>query len=177
MKLACCRKVPPLGCQTKEARVQSLKRKLLSGKKFHRKYREFMENLIERGNARKLTEIEAARRSGKTWYLPHHGVFHPPKKDTVLAVLDAAAMQEGVSLNNQLHQGPDLANSLLGVLLRFRQYPIALVADIEGMFNQVKVPPEDSDASSFLWCENNDLESPSEFQVTSHIFGAKDSRS
>ena len=212
MKLACCRKVPPLGCQTKEARVQSLKRKLLSGKKFHRKYREFMENLIERGNARKLTEIEAARRSGKTWYLPHHGVFHPrkkdtvlavldaaamqegvslnnqlhqphhgvfhpPKKDTVLAVLDAAAMQEGVSLNNQLHQGPDLANSLLGVLLRFRQYPIALVADIEGMFNQVKVPPEDSDASRFLWWENNDLESPSEFQMTSHIFGAKDSPS
>ena len=66
-------------------------------------------------------------------------------------MFDAAAMQEGVSLNNQLHQGPDLSNSLLGVLLRFRQYPIVLVADIEGMFNHVKVPPEDSDALRFLW--------------------------
>ena len=33
------------------------------------------------------------------------------------------AMQQGVSLDNQLHQGPDLTNSLLGFLLRFRQYP------------------------------------------------------
>ncbi|XP_044182062.1 uncharacterized protein LOC122962876 [Acropora millepora] len=45
------------------------------------------------------------------------------------------------------------------------------------MFNQVKVPPEDSEALRFLWWETNDLESPSEFQMTSHIFGAKDSPS
>ena len=132
-----------------------------------------MENLIERGYARKLIEEEAARRSGRTLYLPHHGVFHPRQKDKIHVVFDAVAMQEGVSLNNQLHQGPDLSNSLLGVLLQFRQYPIALVADIESTFNQVKVPPEDSDALRFLWWENNDLESPSEFQMTSHIFGAK----
>ena len=84
-----------------------------------------MENLIVRGYARKLTGEEAALRSGKTWYLPHHGAFHSQKKDKIRVVFDAAAMQEGVSLNNQLHQGPDLTNSLLGVLLRFRQYPIA----------------------------------------------------
>ena len=165
----------PNNRQMAEARLQSLKSKLLRDKTFHRKYKEFMQNLIERGYARKLTE--GARRSGKTWYLPHHGVFHPQKKDKIRVVFDAAAMQERVSLNSQLHQGPDLTNSLLGVLLRFRQYPIALVADIEGMFNRVKVPPEDSDALRFLWWENNDLESPSEFQITSHIFGVKDSPS
>ena len=67
-------------------------------------------------------------------------MFHSQKKDKIRVVFDAAAMQEGVSLNNQLHQGPYLTNSLLGVLLRFRQYPIALVTDIEGMLNQLKVP-------------------------------------
>ena len=165
----------PSNKQMAEARLQSLKRKLQRDETFHRKYREFMENLIDGGYARKLTEEKAARRSGKTWYLPHHGVCYPQKKDKIRVVFDAAAMQDGVSLNNQLHQGPDLTNSLLGDLLRFRQYPIALVADIEAMFNQVKVPPEDSDALRFFWWENNDLESPSEFQMTSHIFGAKDS--
>ena len=104
-------------------------------------------------------------------------MFHPQKKDKIRVVFDAAAMQDGVSLNNHLHPRPDLTNSLLGVLLRFRQYPIALVPDIEGMFNQVKVPPEDSGALRFLWWEASDLESSSEFQMTSHIFGAKDSPS
>ena len=51
------------------------------------------------------------------------------------------------------------------------------MADVEGMFNQVKVPPEDSDALRFLWWEYSDLERPSEFQMTTHIFGATDSPS
>ena len=107
----------------------------------------------------------------------HHGVFHPQKKDKIRVVFDAAALHDGVSLNSPLRQGPDLMNSLLGVLLRFRQDPVALVADIEGMFNQVRVQPEDADALGFLWWEDNILEKPSEFQMTNHIFGASDSPS
>ena len=136
-----------------------------------------MENLIQKGYARKMTEEEAVRRSQRTWYLPHHAVFPPQKQGKTRVVFDAASLHDGVSLNNQLLQGPDLTNNLLSILLRFRQYPIALVADIEGMFNQVKVPPEDSDALRFLWREDSDLERLSEFQMTTHIFGATDSPS
>ena len=117
----------------------------------------------------KLTEEEVERRG----IYRTMECFHPQKKDKIRIVFDAAAMQDGISLKNQLHQGPDLTNSFLGVLLRFRQYRIALVAVKEGMFNQVKVPPEDSDALRFLWWENYELESPLEFQMTSHVFGAK----
>ena len=141
-------------------------RKLKRDENFHRKYREFMENLIQKGYARKMTEEEAVRRSQRTWYLPHHGVFHPQKQGKIRVVFDVASLHDGVSLNNQLLHGPDLTNNLLGILLSFRQYPIALVADIEGMFNQVKVPPEDSDALRFLWWEDSDLENLSEFQMT-----------
>lgn len=81
--------------------------------------------------------------------MPHHGVFHPQKKDKIRVVFDAAALHDGVSLNSQLRQGPDLTNSLLGLLLRFRQDPVALVPDIEEMLNQVKVPPENADALRF----------------------------
>ena len=90
-------------------------------------------------------------------------MFHPQKQDKILVAFDAASLHNAVSLNNQLLQGSDFTNSLLGILLRFRQYPIALVADIKGMFNQVKVPPEDSDALRFLWWEDSDLERLSEF--------------
>ena len=45
------------------------------------------------------------------------------------------------------------------------------------MFNQVKVPPEDSDVLRFLWWEDCDLARHTQFQMTSHIFGATDSPS
>jgi len=64
--------------------------------------------------------------------------------------------------------GPDLLNSLFGVLQRFRLYRVALSADIEGMFHQVRVPTADSDALRFLWNGQT-------YQMLVHIFGAKDS--
>ncbi len=48
-----------------------------------------------------------------------------------------------MSLNTELLQGPDLTNSLVGVLLRFRQEPIAMMADIKSMYYQVRVPRSD----------------------------------
>ena len=150
----------PNNKQTAEARIQSLKRKLKRDENFHRKYREFMENFIQKGCTRRMTEEEAMRQSQRAWYLPHYGVFHPQKQGKILVVFVAASLHNEVSLNNQLLQGRDLTNSLLGILLRFRQYPIALVADLEGMFNQVKVPPKDYDALRFLWWEDSDLERP-----------------
>lgn len=54
-------------------------------------------------------------------------------------MFDCSAEFEGHSLNRELLQGPDLTNSLLGVLCRFRQETVAFACDIEGMFHQVKV--------------------------------------
>ena len=100
----------PNNKQTVEARLQSLKRKLKRDENFHRKYRELMENLIQKGYARKMTEEEMVRRSQRTWYLPHHGVFHPQKQGKIRVVFDAASLHDGVSLNNQLLQGPGKVN-------------------------------------------------------------------
>ena len=65
VKLAFCGKVSSLGCQTTnkqmaEARLQSVKRKLQRDEKFHIQYRQFMENVIDSGYARTLTEEEPA---------------------------------------------------------------------------------------------------------------------
>ena len=46
-------------------------------------------------------------------------------------VFVCAAKYDGMSLNSQLLQGPDLINSLVGVVIRFRQEQVALAADIE----------------------------------------------
>ena len=72
-----------------------------------------MDDLLIKGYARKLIENEAAARSPRTWYLPHHGVFHPHEPGKIRVVFDAAAIHDGVSLNSQLNRGPDLTNSLV----------------------------------------------------------------
>jgi len=48
-------------------------------------------------------------------------------------------------------QGQDLTNKLFGVLSRFRQEPVAVMADIKAMFNQVRVVEEDRDVLRYLW--------------------------
>jgi hypothetical protein len=59
----------------------------------------------------------------------------------VRVVKDDAARFGGTSLNDQLLQEPDINNTLVGVLTRFREGEIAVVADIEGMIYQARVAP------------------------------------
>lgn len=60
------------------------------------------------------------------WYLPIFGVYHPQKKDKIRVVFDSSAKHEGLALNDVLLQGPDMNNTLLGVLMRFRKEQVAV---------------------------------------------------
>ncbi|XP_077966575.1 uncharacterized protein LOC144420797 [Styela clava] len=72
-----------------------------------------------------------------------------------------------------LMPGPDLVSSLIGVLTQFRKGRIALVADIEAMFHQIKVKKEDCNALRFLWWPNGDISKKAElYSMERHIFGA-----
>ena len=72
--------------------------------------------------------------------------------------------------------GPDLTNSLVGVLTRICQDHIAFMADIESMFHQVYVPDEHCDFLRFLWWQEGDLGAEiQEYQMTVHLFGAASS--
>ena len=57
---------------------------------------------------------------------------------------NAAAKYQGVALNDELLPGPDLLQSLIGIIFRFREHQIVLSADIEAMFLQVAVQNDDS---------------------------------
>ena len=94
-----------------------------------------MKDIIAKGYARRST-TEAA--SGKTWYQSHHGVYHhPPSKQAweIRVVFDLSADYKGRCLNRELLSGPDLANQIVGTLLRFREEQIAVIGDIEAMFH------------------------------------------
>ena len=75
----------------------------------------------------------------RIWYLPYHPVKNIKKPGKVHRVANAASKFRGQSLNSNLLTGPDLLNNLLGVLMRFREHPVAVLADIEGMFMQIAI--------------------------------------
>lgn len=64
------------------------------------------------------------------WYLSIFGVYRPPRNRQIRVVFDSSAQHHGVSLNNVLLTGPNMNNSLLGVLLRFRKEPVAVTGDV-----------------------------------------------
>ena len=77
-----------------------------------------MTTMLENGHAEKVPNTEKPKK-GKLWYIPHHGVYHKDKPEKFRIVFDCSAKFRGISINDCLYQGPDLTNSLIGVLLRF----------------------------------------------------------
>ena len=159
-----------------ERRLNQICRKFQTNPEFYKMYAQNISSYVEKGYIKKLSDDEAMKCSPITWYIPHHGVTNVNKPGKLRIVFDAAAKSHGQSLNSNLFSGPDLLNSLLGVLLRFRRHRIAVVADIEAMFCQVRLKEKDTDANRFLW--RNDPKShepPDHYKLLVHIFGLTDS--
>lgn len=153
------------------------KKRLQRDLPFHADYNAFMNELVAKGYAEKVPAGEIDRGDSKVWYIPHHGVYHPTK-GKIRVVFDCGASFQGTSLNAQLLQGPDLTSSLIGVVTRFRKEPVVIMADVEAMIHQVKVPAEDADLLRFLWWPDRDLNQPlTDFRMKVHLFGATSSPS
>ena len=75
-------------------------------------------------------------------------------------------------------KGPDLTNLIVGFLMRFRKESIAIIADVEAMYHQVRGFSPDRDALRFFWWPERNLSSnPDTYRMTVHLFGAKGSPS
>ena len=87
----------------------------------------------------------------RVWYLPLGAVINPKKPGKFRMFWDARAAVNGISLNSVLLKGPDQLTSLPGVLARFRQFKVAVSADIKEMFHQIFIRKEDRHSRRFLW--------------------------
>jgi hypothetical protein len=125
-----------------------LKKRFMRSQEYFEDYKTFMENIVSSGDVEAIPESENPR-----WYVPHHGVYHP-RKNKLRVVFDCSATYHGMSLNQCLLQGPDQMNSLVGVLCRFREEPIAICSDIERMFHQFRVRQEYRNYLCFLWWQD-----------------------
>ncbi|XP_006822096.1 uncharacterized protein LOC102801454 [Saccoglossus kowalevskii] len=159
----------PNNYQTTMSRFKNLLKQLERKPEMMEQYLQFMEKVIERQHASPVPDSELA--SDNAWYLPHFGVYHP-RKAQIRVVFDSSARCNGTSLNDALLQGPDQMNSLIGVLLRFRCHPIAVMGDIEQMFHSFHVNEEHRNYLRFFWFQENNPEKPViQYRMNVHLFG------
>ena len=157
------------------SQLKCLERRLEKDANLKQRYRETIDVDVQKGFVRVLGEAELENtKSDLQWYVLHLPVLNPNKPDKVRRICNAASKFGGVSLNDHLMAGPDLLQSLIGIIFRFREKQIALTADVEAMFLQVKAPPADCKVLRFLWRENN-TDPISVYEYGRHIFGAKSS--
>ena len=117
----------------------------------HQKYNDVINSYINDNYAALISADELDVSSlTLTWTLPQFPVSNP-RMPNVRIVYDCTAKHKGIALNDMQKQGPDLVNSLVGVLLRFRKEAIALTFNIECMFHQIKADLKDTRALRFLW--------------------------
>ncbi|XP_055632633.1 uncharacterized protein LOC129773104 [Toxorhynchites rutilus septentrionalis] len=132
-------------------RFESLERKLEKNPDLRLQYNAFMQEYISLGHMQAVEEtVDDAR---ATYYLPHHPVFNDKSSTTkVRVVFDGSAkMSSGHSLNDTLLVGPVIQDELLDIILRFRKYPVALVADIEKMYRQILISSDERCLQRILW--------------------------
>ncbi|XP_037930947.1 uncharacterized protein LOC119665773 [Teleopsis dalmanni] len=115
-----------------------------------RQYVDFLDEYKKLGH---MTEIDIERIMSSYYFIPHHCVLKPDSTTTKLRVVFDASSKttSGQSRNDLLHIGPIARSELLSILLRFQLPRFVFTTDIEKMYRQILVHPEDSQCQLIVW--------------------------
>ncbi|XP_063544363.1 uncharacterized protein LOC134752623 [Cydia strobilella] len=111
-----------------------------------------------------------------SYYIPHRAVYRPDKETSKTRIVLNAGCKttSGKSLNDLLYVGPVLQNNIFELLLNLRMFSIAISADIEKMYFQVKLSPDHHSFQRILF--RFDTNSPIEiYQFNRVCFGVSSS--
>ena len=144
----------------------STEKRLAKNTEHAKVYKEQVQNMIDRGVTRKLTEEELRNYEGPIHYISHHEVLKPDSKSTpVRIVFNSSANYMGHVLNEYWAKGPDLLNNILAVLIRFREYEIAFISDIKKMYHTVATKILDQHTHRFLWRDMETTREPDTYVI------------
>ena len=152
-------------------RLLGLERKLDKDRELKQQYSDVIKEYLLMGHMEKIYN-ESERNRSDAVYLPHHAVVRRDKLTTKVRVVYDASCKgaNGVSLNDTLMVGPTLQADLRHIVMRWRQHPICLAADIIKMYRQVKVAQSDADFQRIVWREDPDQEIE-DFRLLTVTFG------
>ncbi|KAJ8051026.1 hypothetical protein HOLleu_04443 [Holothuria leucospilota] len=152
------------------SRLQSTEKRLKANPSLGKDYSDTIERYLSKGYIRKVEKSDIGE--GPKWFLPHFPVVRPDKATTkTRIVFDASAKYQGISLNDEINQGPKMQRDLFDILLRFRKNPVAVACDIEEMYLQIQLAPPDRAYHRFLWRNLDQTQPPQEYEFTRVVFG------
>ena len=125
------------------ATLKNTERTLGKDERWAGTYQKQIEDMMERGVARKLSQKESQEWSDPKFYISHLAVVNTWSHSTpVQTVFNSSQVCQGMSLDAYLAKGPDCyMNNLIGILLRWREEQVALIGDIRKMFHSIHLKP------------------------------------
>ncbi|XP_058448777.1 uncharacterized protein LOC131428752 [Malaya genurostris] len=133
-------------------------------------YQQFIHEYFRLGHMREIRPDEDDVQL--QYFLPHHAVMKLDSATTKLrTVFDASCRSKsGISLNDVLLAGPTIQDSLVTIVLRFRIHQFVISADIEKMYRQIVVHPDDQPLQRIVWRDDpsSDLKT---FQLRTVTYG------
>lgn len=128
------------------AQYSRLGRTLSGNSDLQTQYNSVLNEYISLGHMEDTSPLETiADGKFKSFYLPQHAVVRPEHKITKVRVVFNASRKSksGFSLNDVLFTGPTLQNDLVSTILNWRKYIYVFSGDIQKMYRQILVHPDD----------------------------------
>lgn len=172
VKLPFTQQPPNIGNSLTQAvtRFINLEKRLEKNDQLREEYIRFMSEYQSLGHMKEITPTEM--NDEPCCYLPHHPVVKISSTTTkVRVVFDASSKTDsGHSLNENLHVGPTIQDTLWSILIRFRIHRYVISADIEKMYRQIEVAPKDSNYQRIVW-RNQPSEPLKHFNLVTVTYG------
>lgn len=133
------------------SRFLNVEQKLQRDEALRVEYVKFMKEYLDMGHMEEI--INESDIPKGVCYLPHHAVVKTASLTTkVRVVFDASSRgTNGRSLNDILVRGPTVQDDIFAILSRLRRHRYVIMANVEKMYRQIKIAPEDCDLQRIVW--------------------------
>lgn len=151
--------------------LEGMRKRFQKDPKYFAEYNAAIQKYLDNGHAELIPDTELQGKPGKVHYLLHHNVRHPRKQD-VRIVYNPSKKINGTSLNDKIIPCPNRLEDLVALIVRFRQSPIAVSADVKSFFHAVLVPDDTKDFMRYLWFDQGKIDGlVRQLRLLVHLFG------
>ncbi|XP_037915061.1 uncharacterized protein LOC119653971 [Hermetia illucens] len=129
-------------------KYEAHEKRMLKNPKLLREYNECLQDYLDCGHMEKIPKDEMS--------LPSYYHIKESLRTTKVRVVFnvSAKTASGKSLNDLLMTRPTIQSLIITLLLRWRLYPVVLIADVAKMYRQIRVRSKSADLQRIVWRPN-----------------------